>query len=153
MASLQQSMRYSWLPLSLLVAAFLAFVGTAMGASQSLGELLERDAERSQALRTQTELQRLLMLLVDIETGQRGFMIAGQQPLLRPYVVVQIRLGQAEQAASHARSLVALMSEPFHVGGRDYVLGIEMGMALFPANAVSPRGLLTLAQATAFGAL
>lgn len=78
-------MRYSWLPLSLLVAAYLAFVGTAVGASQSLAELLERDAERSQALRTQTELQRLLMLLIDIETGQRGFLITGQQPFLRPY--------------------------------------------------------------------
>ena len=78
-------MRYSWLPLSLLVAAFLAFVGTAVGASQSLAELLERDAQRSQALATQTELQRLLMLLIDIETGQRGFLITGQQPFLRPY--------------------------------------------------------------------
>lgn len=77
--------RYSWLPLSLLVAAFLAFVGTAVGASQSLQTLLERDAERSQALSTQTELQRLLMLLIDIETGQRGFIITGQQPFLRPY--------------------------------------------------------------------
>lgn len=78
-------MRYSWLPLSLLVAAFLAFVGTAVGASHSLAELLERDAERGQALRTQTELQRLLMLLIDVETGQRGFIITGQQPFLRPY--------------------------------------------------------------------
>ncbi len=78
-------MRYSWLPLSLLVAAFLAFVGTAVGASQSLTELLRRDAERSQALSTQTDLQHLLMLLVDIETGQRGFIITGQQPFLRPY--------------------------------------------------------------------
>lgn len=77
--------RYSWLPLSLLVAAFLAFVGTAVGASQSLAELLERDAERSRALRIQTELQRLLTLVVDIETGQRGFIITGQKPFLRPY--------------------------------------------------------------------
>jgi diguanylate cyclase (GGDEF)-like protein len=69
------------------------------------------------------------------------------------FAVVQTRLDQAEQAAAHARSLAALMSEPFHVDGRDYVLGIELGMALFPADAVSPRGLLTLAQATAFGAL
>lgn len=69
------------------------------------------------------------------------------------FAVVQTRLDQAEQAAAHARSLVALMREPFHVDGRRYVLGVEMGMALFPADAVSPRGLLTLAQATAFGAL
>lgn len=78
-------MRYSLLSLSLLVATFVAFLGTAVGASQSLGELLARDAQRSQALHTQAELQRLLMLLVDIETGQRGFIITGQQPFLRPY--------------------------------------------------------------------
>lgn len=69
------------------------------------------------------------------------------------FAVVQTRLDQAEHAAAHARSLVALMTEPFHVGGRDYALALELGMALFPADAVSPRGLLTLAQATAFGAL
>jgi signal transduction histidine kinase len=91
-------MRYSWLPLSLLIAAFLAFVGTAVGASQSLAELLERDAERSQALRTQTELKHLLMLLVDIETGQRGFIITGQQPFLRPYEEALGELGEVRSS-------------------------------------------------------
>lgn len=71
--------------MSLLLAAFLAFVGTAVGASLSLSELLERDAVRSQALRTQTELQRLMTLLLDVENGQRGFLITGQQPFLHPY--------------------------------------------------------------------
>jgi len=87
-------MRHSWLPSSLLVAAFLAFVGTAVGASQSLARLLERDAERSQALRAQTELQQLLTLLVDVETGQRGFIITGQQPFLRPYEEALAELGR-----------------------------------------------------------
>lgn len=69
------------------------------------------------------------------------------------FAVVQTRLDQVEQAAAHARSLAALMGEPFHVAGRDYALGLELGMALFPADAIAPRSLLTLAQATAFGAL
>lgn len=69
------------------------------------------------------------------------------------FAIVQTRLDRAEQAAAHARGLAALMGEPFRLNGRDYVLGIELGMALFPADAVSPHGLLTLAQATAFGAL
>ncbi|MGM9483774.1 CHASE3 domain-containing protein [Roseateles sp. NT4] len=107
-------MRYSWLPLSLLVAAFLAFVGTAVGASQSLGSLLERDAERSQALRTQTELQHLLMLLVDIETGQRGFLITGQQPFLRPYEdalgeLVDVRAGLRERLQRQGAQAVTLV--------------------------------------------
>jgi signal transduction histidine kinase len=93
-------MRYSWLPLSLLIAAFLAFVGTAVGASLSLAELLERDARRSEALRVQTELQRLLTLLVDIETGQRGFIITGQQPFLRPYEEATAQLGRLRQRLS-----------------------------------------------------
>ncbi len=87
-------MRYSWLPLSLLLAAVLAFVGTAVGTSQSLAELLVRDTERSEALRTQADLQRLKTLLLDIETGQRGFIITGQQPYLRPYEEALLELGQ-----------------------------------------------------------
>jgi len=117
-----QALRYSWLPLSLLAAAFLAFVGTAVVASQSLSELLTRDAERSQALRTQTELQRLLTLLVDVETGQRGFIITGQKPFLRPYeeALVELdrvhagvnqRLAQAGTSANTLRRMDALIQE------------------------------------------
>lgn len=95
-------MRYSWLPLSLLMAAFLAFVATAVGASLSLSELIERDAERSQALRTEMELQRLLTLLVDVETGQRGFLITGQQAFLRPYEEALSKLSEARSSV-HAR--------------------------------------------------
>lgn len=91
-------MRYSWLPLSLLIAAFLAFVGTAVGTSLSLTELLARDAERSQALRTQLELRRLLTLVVDMETGQRGFLITGQAAFLRPYEDALAQLSEARSA-------------------------------------------------------
>ncbi|MFG6487468.1 CHASE3 domain-containing protein [Roseateles sp. BYS78W] len=106
-------MRYSWLPSSLLIAAFVAFVGTAVGASQSLTLLLQRDAERSQALRTQAELQRLLSLLVDVETGQRGFIITGQQPFLRPYEealaeLEQLRPGLRRRLADNGASPTAL---------------------------------------------
>lgn len=83
------------------MAAFLAFVGTAVGASQSLAELLERNAERSHALRVQTELQRLMTLLVDVETGQRGFIITGQQPFLRPYEAAIGELGELRPSLKH----------------------------------------------------
>lgn len=69
------------------------------------------------------------------------------------FAIVQTRLDQAEQAADHARHLAALMAPPFQVGGQAYALRVELGVALFPADAVSPRGLLTLAEATAFGVL
>lgn len=107
-------MRYSWLPSSLLVAAFVAFVGTSVGASRSLSRLLQRDAERSQALRTQADLQRLLSLLVDAETGQRGFIITGQQPFLRPYEEALaeldgLRPGLRQQLADSGASPAALL--------------------------------------------
>lgn len=97
-------MRYSWLPLSLMVAALLAFVGTSVGASHSLAQLLDRNNERGEALRLQTELQRLLTLLVDVETGQRGFLITGQRPFLRPYEeavaeLSRVRVGLRERLA------------------------------------------------------
>lgn len=106
-------MRYSWLPASLLVAAFVAFVGTAVGASQSLATLLERDAERGHALRAQTDLQHLLTLLIDVETGQRGFIITGQQPFLRPYEeavneLARLRGGLRQRLADSGASPAAL---------------------------------------------
>jgi diguanylate cyclase (GGDEF)-like protein len=69
------------------------------------------------------------------------------------FSVVLTRLNHADQAAGHARRLAALMAQPFLVEGRDCTLHIEIGMALFPRDAVSPGGLLKLAQASAFGAL
>jgi diguanylate cyclase (GGDEF)-like protein len=69
------------------------------------------------------------------------------------FAVVQTRLDQAEAAASLARRLAALMAEPFVVAARRYTLRIELGTALFPADAITPRCLLTLAEATAFGAV
>jgi GGDEF domain-containing protein len=70
-----------------------------------------------------------------------------------PFAFVLSRVDRPDQAAAHAKHLSALMAEPFNVGGRDCTLGVELGMALFPADAVAPRSLLTLAEATAFGAL
>ncbi|MFG6429199.1 response regulator [Roseateles sp. LYH14W] len=69
------------------------------------------------------------------------------------FAFVLTRVDQAGQAAAHAEHLSTLMAQPFNANGHDYALGLELGMALFPADAVSPRGLLTLAEATAFGAL
>ena len=78
-------MRKSWFSTGLLLVVFAAFFGTAVGASMSLTNLLAREAQRTQALRAQTDLQHLLTLLVDVETGQRGFMITGQREFLEPY--------------------------------------------------------------------
>jgi GGDEF domain-containing protein len=69
------------------------------------------------------------------------------------FAFVLTRVDQPDQSAAHAQRLAALMAEPFQAAGRDYRLVVEMGMALFPADAIAPRSLLTLAEASAFGAL
>jgi len=120
-------MRYSWLPLSLLTAAFLAFVGTAVGASESLAALLQRDAERSRALRTQADLQRLKTLLIDVETGQRGFMITGQQPFLRPYQEALGELGALRTAL--AQRLAQAGVEPASLRRMDGLIDLRLEQA------------------------
>lgn len=94
---LRASMRYYWVSLCFLVAAVIAFIGTAVGTRLSLADLMARDAERREALQLDTELQRLLTLLVDIETGQRGYLITGQRPFLRPYEEALLDLGKQRE--------------------------------------------------------
>ena len=67
------------------------------------------------------------------------------------YVLTQVQDGG--QAASHAQRLALAMSDPFLSQGNSYEIEVDMGMALFPVDAIAPRSLLTLAQASAFGAL
>lgn len=78
-------MRYSWFVQLMLFCASLAFVGAALLAHRSVDDLVQRGEERSHALQTQAQLQRLLTLLVDLETGQRGFIITGRYEFLQPY--------------------------------------------------------------------
>ncbi len=80
--------------MSLLLAVFVAFVGTALGAASSLNELLANDRQRGEAMRAQADLQHLLTLLLDLETGQRGYIITGEQPFLRPYEAAVDELNQ-----------------------------------------------------------
>ncbi len=78
-------MRYSWFVQLLLLLASLAFVGAALLTHRSVDELVVRAEQRSHALQTQGQLQRLLTLLVDLETGQRGYIITGRYEFLQPY--------------------------------------------------------------------
>ncbi|MDM4767612.1 response regulator [Pelomonas sp. SE-A7] len=69
------------------------------------------------------------------------------------FTLVLTRLDGPGHAAAFALQLGELMAAPYEHDGRRYQLPLGLGMALFPADAVSARGLLTLAEATAFGAL
>ncbi|HEX2011767.1 MAG TPA: CHASE3 domain-containing protein, partial [Roseateles sp.] len=86
------------LAFGLLVAGCIAFVATAYGEHRSLGESVARSAARAQALQTQLQIRKVGGLLVDIETGQRGFIITGQPTFLEPYerALQELKLSYAE---------------------------------------------------------
>jgi CheY-like chemotaxis protein len=69
------------------------------------------------------------------------------------FAVLLSRPHDAEAAAVHARRLGVLMAQPFHLEGRACRFAIEIGMALFPVAAHTPGGVLTLSEASGFGAL
>ncbi|PIM55088.1 hypothetical protein CS062_00710 [Roseateles chitinivorans] len=69
----------------LLLAGCVAFVATAYGEYRSLGELTRLEAGRAHALRTQQLVSDLNGLLIDLETGTRGFLITGDAAFLQPY--------------------------------------------------------------------
>ncbi|SEK59510.1 Histidine kinase [Roseateles sp. YR242] len=80
-------MRFLSFPVAaaLLLAGCVAFVATAYGEYRSLGELTRLENLRAHALGTQVLISRLNHLLVDLETGQRGFLITGDASFLEPY--------------------------------------------------------------------
>ncbi|UXH77702.1 CHASE3 domain-containing protein [Roseateles amylovorans] len=70
---------------ALLLAGCVAFVVTAYSEYRSLGELTRQENVRADALRTQVLIGRVYNLLVDLETGQRGFLMTGDVSFLDPY--------------------------------------------------------------------
>lgn len=69
----------------LLTAGTTAFVATAVGEHRSVAELVQRSDARAHALEAQLLLRRTGALLIDLETGQRGFLITGEAAFLEPY--------------------------------------------------------------------
>lgn len=67
------------------------------------------------------------------------------------FSLVLTRVESAAEAALFAQRLVALMNRPFSVAGQSLSLPSELGVALFPRDAISARALLTLAEADAYG--
>lgn len=80
----------------LLAAGAAAFVATAIGEHRSVAELVQRSEARAHALEAQLLLRRTGALLVDLETGQRGFLITGDAAFLEPYERARL-----EWAATH----------------------------------------------------
>lgn len=69
------------------------------------------------------------------------------------FSLVLTRIESAADAALFAQRLGALMNRPFALGQEALSLPCELGVALFPRDAISARALLTLAEADAYGTL
>lgn len=79
------------------VGCLLLFVAAASGAGGTLW-LYNSEIQVSRAYDLQTRLERLMTLAVDAETGQRGYVITGQQSYLRPYLEASQRIDQQLRA-------------------------------------------------------
>ncbi|HEX2012994.1 MAG TPA: diguanylate cyclase [Roseateles sp.] len=67
------------------------------------------------------------------------------------FSLVLTRVESAIEATMFAQRLAALLAQPFDLGAEPLFLPSELGVALFPRDAVSARALLTLAEADAYG--
>ncbi|MET0517911.1 MAG: CHASE3 domain-containing protein [Burkholderiaceae bacterium] len=83
---------------AMLLAGTVAFIGTAVGEYLSLNELFARSTSLTYALQAKLLIRRTGALLVDLETGQRGFIITGQSAFLEPYERARQELDQAQTA-------------------------------------------------------
>lgn len=67
--------------------------------------------------------------------------------------LVLTQVDTASDAALFAQRLQNLMDPPFIHEGRELPVQAQLGLALFPRDAISARALLTLAEARAYGAV
>src|SRR5438045_6810296 len=65
------------------IAIILAFV-VALAISNSR-QLQDANDDAAQSQETLRELERILVTMVDAETGMRGYVITGEEPYLEPY--------------------------------------------------------------------
>ncbi|MDY0746899.1 response regulator [Paucibacter sp. R3-3] len=66
--------------------------------------------------------------------------------------IVVASVDDASRAAERGQQFARRMSQPFRRGNRDWRFSVDLGIALFPVGHLVERGLVTLAEATAFGA-
>lgn len=84
-----------------LVAVFVAAIGLMAAAAwlnwHQFGKVLETEAWVARTHRIQAELNRLLVLAVDIETGARGFVVTGDPVFLEPFESGVPQIGEVQR--------------------------------------------------------
>ncbi|WAC74894.1 diguanylate cyclase [Roseateles sp. SL47] len=91
-----------------------------------------------------------------VELGQRLKSCTGENDLLarhadEQFALVVTRVEHADAAEALARRLEEALRHPFQLAGRPLVLHNSVGVANYPRDAISARGLLTLAECRAHG--
>lgn len=84
--------RPAWVAVALLLLGLVAFITTAHAGYRSLRDVVAALEARAQAQNTQLLIERTFSLLLDLETGQRGFIITGQEEFLEPYEVARLQV-------------------------------------------------------------
>jgi CHASE3 domain sensor protein len=91
------------LPLAVLAAAFLIFINEA-----SFQQSTKAVANMEHAQQTRSAINRLVRQMLDAETGQRGYLLTGDQRYLEPYKEV---IGDITKNLDHLRELFAAQPE------------------------------------------
>lgn len=91
------------LPLAVLAAAFLIFINEA-----SFQQSTKAVANMEHTQQTRSAINRLVRQMLDAETGQRGYLLTGDQRYLEPYKEV---IGDITQNLDHLRELFAAQPE------------------------------------------
>lgn len=91
-----------------------------------------------------------------IEIGRRLSGSAAQADLLarhadEQFALVISQVAGSEEADALAARMKEALSEPFELRGRPLQLDCQVGLALYPRDAITARGLLILAEARAHG--
>lgn len=120
-------------PLIVGFLALLALLGIDLVLTNRTVAHLERDQQRVRDLQAvRVELEALLRIYLDAETGQRGFIITGDESFLEPYHEAQARLtaggGRLKAIFGDDAQLFAMRAEIDALGAKKWVV-MERGIA------------------------
>lgn len=82
----------------------LAIVATAVLTLRSMSRLAQAREEVTHSLAVDKALADVMTQMLDAETGQRGFLLSGKAPYLRPYYTALTQIGESRVALATAMS-------------------------------------------------
>ncbi len=99
-----QNQRYKSLTSAIWVLLIAAILATAVLTQRSLSRLADSREVITHSLLVNKALNDVMNLMLDAETGQRGFLLSGRAPYLQPYYTALAQMRQARTALRSALS-------------------------------------------------